>query len=64
MEMKLVINLTDEKILSQLRELLVLGDKEAEDGTAALRSRKKGDLGAMPVDAIIADLVKEIQDKA
>ena len=28
MEMKLVINLTDEKILSQLRELLVLGDKE------------------------------------
>ena len=28
MEMKLVIKLTDEKILSQLRELLVIGDKE------------------------------------
>lgn len=28
MEMKLAINLTDEKILSQLWELLVLGDKE------------------------------------
>lgn len=28
MEMKLIVKLTDEKILSQLKELLILGDKE------------------------------------
>ena len=66
------VDLRNEKIGYKIRAgnaekipyLLVLGDKEAECGTAALRSRKKGDLGAMDVDAIIADLVKEIKDKA
>ncbi|MBQ6842390.1 MAG: threonine--tRNA ligase, partial [Firmicutes bacterium] len=66
------VDLRNEKIGYKIRAgnaekipyLLVLGDKEAECGTAALRSRKKGDLGAMDVDAIIADLLKEIKDKA
>ncbi|MCL1975383.1 MAG: threonine--tRNA ligase [Firmicutes bacterium] len=43
--------------------LLVLGDKEQEQQTAALRKRGEGDLGAFPVEDIVARLLKEIQLK-
>ena len=39
--------------------MLVLGDKEQERGTAALRKRGAGDVGALPVDEIIATLTAE-----
>ena len=34
--------------------LLVLGDREAQDGTVAVRSREAGDLGAMSLDDFMA----------
>jgi len=43
--------------------MLIVGDKEMESHTAALRKRDEGDLGAMPVDHIIARLRQEIADK-
>ena len=43
--------------------MLVLGDKEAESGTVAVRSRK-GDLGTMSSDEILAHLLNEIATKA
>ena len=44
--------------------MLVLGDQEVENGTAALRSRKNENFGAMPVADIIAKLREEIDSKA
>jgi threonyl-tRNA synthetase len=44
--------------------MLVLGDKEMESNSAALRQRGQGDLGALPVAEIIAKMCQEIEDKA
>ena len=43
--------------------MLVLGDKEMEAGAVAVRSRKEGDIGVMPVDELVAKLVDEIARK-
>ena len=61
-----------EKIGYKIREaqvdkipyMLVIGDKEAESGTVAVRHRKEGDLGAMPLDAFIAKVKGEIDAKS
>jgi threonyl-tRNA synthetase len=44
--------------------MLVIGDKEAETGEAAVRSRKAGELGAMGADALVDKLTEEIRTKA
>ncbi|HHY82406.1 MAG TPA: hypothetical protein GX505_06965, partial [Clostridiales bacterium] len=44
--------------------MLVIGDKEMENGTVAVRSRSKGDLGTMKLEDFKALLLKEIKDKA
>jgi len=44
--------------------MLVIGDKEAESGEAAVRSRKDGELGAMSAEALVAKLTEEIRTKA
>ncbi len=44
--------------------MLVIGDKEAEDGTVAVRSRKDGDLGTMTLEDFMAKLQEEIDTKA
>ncbi|MEG1547584.1 MAG: threonine--tRNA ligase [Clostridia bacterium] len=62
----------NEKIGFKIREaqmqkipyMLVIGDKEIENGVVAVRSRKDGDLGTMPLDAFIKDLVAEIAAKS
>ncbi len=61
----------DEKIGKKIREarmdrlqyMLVLGDKEIESGTVAVRSRRDGELGAMPLDDLLAKLQGEVDDK-
>lgn len=62
----------NEKIGYKIREgqlekvpyLLVVGEKEVEAGAVAVRQRSKGDLGAIPADKFIADLLAEIAAKA
>ena len=63
----------DEKIGYKIREaqlekvpyMLVLGEKESEDGTiVAVRSRDKGDLGALKLDDFIAQVLKETTDRS
>ncbi len=44
--------------------MLVIGDKEVETGTAAVRSRKEGDIGAMPIDELVEKLRIEIETKS
>jgi threonyl-tRNA synthetase len=65
-------DLRNEKIGFKIREaqkekipyMLVIGDKEAETGEAAVRSRKDGELGAMSAEALVAKLTEEIRTKA
>ena len=65
-------DLRNEKIGFKIREaqmekvpyMLVIGDKEMENGTVAARSRKDGDLGAMTVEDLLSRLTNEVRDKA
>ena len=61
----------EEKIGYKIREaqlqkipyMLVVGAKEAEDGTVAVRDRKTGDLGSMPFGEFLKKAVKEDKEK-
>ncbi|KDE40731.1 MAG: threonine--tRNA ligase [Nitrincola lacisaponensis] len=66
------IDLRNEKIGFKIREhtlqkvpyLLVVGDKEVESGSVAVRTRTGQDLGSIAVDDLIAQLNAEISRKA
>ena len=66
------IDLRNEKINLKIREsqmqkvpyMLVLGDKEVEQGVVAVRSRKEGSIGTMTVEDLIAKLQDEVDSKA
>ena len=55
--------ITQSAQLEKIPYMLIIGDKEMQDGTVAVRSRKAGDLGAMPVDAFVADAVLEVAEQ-
>ena len=46
--------------LEKIPYMLVLGDKEKAANSVGVRSRKAGDIGAMPIDEFIAKVVEEI----
>ncbi|SDZ96989.1 threonine--tRNA ligase [Marinobacterium iners] len=52
-----------ERTLQKVPYLLVVGDKEVESGTVAVRTRSGEDLGTMTVDALIEQLVQETERK-
>ena len=62
----------NEKIGYKIREaqvqkipyMLVIGDKEMEEGTVGVRNRKDGDLGAMKLEDFIAKAKEEVDTKA
>jgi threonyl-tRNA synthetase len=43
--------------------MLVVGDREAAEGTVSVRSRAEGDRGASTVDAFIAAALDEVRRK-
>ncbi len=49
--------------LEKVPYMLVLGDKDIEEGGVSVRSRKDGDMGSRKVDEFIADLLEEIRTK-
>ena len=49
--------------LQQIPYMLVVGDKERENGTVAVRTRRGGDQGAMPLEDFMAAAQKEIDTK-
>ncbi len=61
----------DEKIGYKIREaqmkkapyMFVVGEKEAEAGTVAVRKRAEGDIGAKPLGDVIKQLQMEIEEK-
>ena len=50
--------------LQKIPYMLVLGEKEREQQIVSVRNRKKGDLGQMSQDDLIAKLLQEIADKS
>ena len=49
--------------LQKIPRMLVIGDREVENGTVAVRSRTRGDLGARAVDELIRSLEEEVRLK-
>lgn len=50
--------------LEKIPYMLVVGDKDIEAGTVAVRSRKNGDEGASTIDEFIERIQKEVSEKA
>lgn len=71
LDFRVETDLRNEKIGYKIREaqvekvpyMLVVGDKEAENGGVAVRSRSKGDLGVMQLEDFAAQLRSEIDEK-
>ena len=49
--------------LEKIPYMLVIGEKEMNEGSVAVRSRKTGDMGTMPVDEFAAFAKKQVADK-
>jgi len=49
--------------LDRVPYMLVIGQREAEEGTVSVRHRDRDDLGAQPLDAFIAGLTEEIRQR-
>ena len=70
--MRVTVDARNEKIgykiraaqLEKIPFMLVIGEKEMTEGLVAVRSRKTGDMGAMPVDEFIAFAKNQIDTKA
>ena len=49
--------------LERVPYMLVIGQREEEEGTVSVRHRDKDDLGAKPVDEFLSDLKAEIAER-
>jgi threonyl-tRNA synthetase len=69
--LRVTVDGRQEKIGYKIREaqlqkvpyMLVIGDREASDGTLSVRRRVEGDIGSQRVDAFIEAALKEIREK-
>ncbi len=50
--------------LQKIPYILVVGDKEAEEGTVSVRRRGEGEIGSMPADDFIAMALKDVKELA
>jgi threonyl-tRNA synthetase len=50
--------------LQKVPYMLVVGGREAEQGTVAVRNRKHGDLGVKPLEEFVTDIRNLIDSKA
>ena len=72
MGMRVTVDSRNEKIgykiraaqLEKVPYMLVIGEKETSENTVAVRSRKKGDLGAMPVDEFVSFIREQIDTRS
>ena len=70
--MRVEMDVRNEKIGFKIRQaqaekvpyMLIIGDKEAEEKAVAVRNRKDGDLGTMPLMDLVEKLEEEIRTKA
>ena len=72
MGIRVETDLRNEKIGFKIREaqlqkipyMLIIGDKEVENGVVAVRSRKSGDLGTMTLEAFAEKVLDEIKTRS
>ncbi len=65
------LNKRDEKMQKKIREaemektpyMLIVGGKEEKSGTVSVRSKKKGDLGSIKIEAFLKQAKEEIEKK-
>jgi len=65
------LDLRNEKVNAKIRDaqlqqipyMLVLGDREATDGTVSVRHRRDGNLGAQPLEIFLETLLTEIRER-
>ena len=50
--------------MQKIPYMLVVGDRDMENGTVSVRTRKGGDLGAMTMDAFLSKCLSEIASKS
>ena len=50
--------------LEKVPYMLLMGDKDIENNTVSVRSRKKGDMGAMALEEFLAKIIEEVDTKA
>ena len=50
--------------LQRIPYMLVVGDRDVENGVVSVRSRKGGDLGAMTLDAFKEKILEEVKTRA
>lgn len=70
-EVRVQINTSGERMNNKIRQaqlekipyMLVIGDREVENGTVSVRLRTEENLGAIPVDDFLTGLLKTIADK-
>ncbi|MCX8131089.1 MAG: threonine--tRNA ligase [Clostridia bacterium] len=70
--LRVEVDMRNEKIGYKIREaqmekvpyMLVIGDKEMENRAVAVRSRKEGDLGSMPVNDFVSKITEDVRTKA
>ena len=72
MGVRVTVDNRNEKIGYKIRQaqlekvpyFFIVGDKEVEENTVSLRSRKEGDLGASALDDVVSRIIGEIASKA
>ncbi len=50
--------------LEKVPYMVIVGDKDIENGTVSVRSRKQGELGAMRIEEFVKNITEEIESKA
>ncbi len=50
--------------LQKIPYMLVVGEREAADGTVSVRERHHGDIGTMPVPALVARIAAQTRDRS
>ena len=49
--------------LKKINVMLIVGEKEAENQTVSVRKRFEGDLGQLPLNDIVNQLISEVKEK-
>jgi len=72
LDLRVELDLRNEKVNARIRDaqlrqipyMLVLGDREAADGTVSVRHRRDGDLGAQPLGSFLETVLDEIRRRS
>ena len=70
--MRIEVDLRNEQVGYKVREaelqkipyMLIVGEREEQKGTIAVRSRKEGDLGSFSLEGFLARIKEEIERRA